>query len=528
MGRHDAPGESAPEKPRGRNLARLLLGAGLVAILVAGIVAIVGGKFAGCGATNTVTVMADPALAAAARSQASLASDRCTTIAVTEAPDRESAGRLAGGGADLWLAPSRLRADAVSAQLGRELPTTVVAGSPIVLAGTAIPQPASWSEAMTQATIRAVPADSPYADAPVAAAVAESSRPGAGAGDDQALNAVLAQYAQAAKRVSGEPVAAAAAEGGVVAVPEYAYLTEKKGRGELAAVVPKTGAPRDELLLAVAATGDRKAAATAAGERLTKAFTSADGLAALARDGLRGTALAEAPSGGVGAVTALPDPDRARLARAEQTYSTLAVPLKALVVVDTSGSMNEKVGDTTRIGMLASGFTKVVTQIPEANAVGLWTFALATNGGKDWTEVVPTARLSDKRGPTTQRQALLDGVNSLPGRVRGGTGLYDTTLAAYRQAVKDFDPAYSNSLILLTDGGNEKNGGTTLDELVAELKKLVDPARPVNIHTVGISKDADLPALKKIADATGGTAQSADTEQQMLADFVNAVAKRAK
>ncbi|CAM3225390.1 VWA domain-containing protein [Tsukamurella hominis] len=525
MGRHDAPGDSAQEKPRGRNLARLLLGAGLVAILVAGIVAIVGGKFTNCGATTTVTVMADPALAPAARSQASLASDRCTTIAVTEAPDRESAGRLASGGVDLWLAPSRLRADAVSAQLGRELPTTVVAGSPIVLAGTAIPQPASWSEAMTQATIRAVPADSPYADAPVAAAVAESSRPG---GDEQALNAVLAQYAQAAKRVTGEPVAAAAADGGVVAVPEYAYLAEKKGRGELAAVVPKTGAPRDELLLAVAATGDRKAAATDAGQRLVEAFTSGDGVAALARDGLRGTALAEAPSGGVGAVTALPDPDPARLARAEQTYSTLAVPLKALVVVDTSGSMNEKVGDTTRIGMLASGFTKVVTQIPDANAVGLWTFSLATNGGKDWTEVVPTARLSDKRGPTTQRQALLDGVNSLPGRVRGGTGLYDTTLAAYRQAVKDFDPAYSNSLILLSDGGNEKNGGTTLDQLVAELKKLVDPARPVNIHTVGISKDADLPALKKIADATGGTAQSADTEQQMLADFVNAVAKRAK
>lgn len=63
---------------------------------------------------------------------------------------------------------------------------------------------------------------------------------------------------------------------------------------------------------------------------------------------------------------------------------------------------------------------------------------------------------------------------------------------------------------------------------MAELKKLVDPARPVNIHTVGISKDADLPALKRIADATGGTAQSADTEEQMLTDFVTAVAKRAK
>ncbi|MCS3781009.1 VWA domain-containing protein [Tsukamurella ocularis] len=526
MGRHDAPGEPAAEKPRGRNVARLLVGAGLVAVLVAGIVAVVGGKFAGCGASSTVTVMADPALAPALRSQAALASDRCTTISVAEAPDHESAGRLQAGAADLWFAPSRSRADAVSAQLGRELPTTVVAGSPIVLAGAAVPQPASWSEAMTQATIRAVPADSPYSDAPVIAAVAESTRPGGG--DDRALNAVLAQYAQAAKRVDGEPVTAAASDSGVVVVPEYAYLEEKKARGELAAVVPKTGAPRDELLLAVAAIGQRQAAVTDAGKRLAAAFTSGDGLAALARDGLRGIALAEAPPGGVGAVTALPDPDRARLARAEQTYSTLAVPLKALVVVDTSGSMDEKVGDTTRIGMLASGFTKVVTQIPDANAVGLWTFSLATNGGKDWTEVVPTARLSDKRGDKTQRQLLLDGVNSLPGRVRGGTGLYDTTLAAYRQAIKDFDPAYSNSLILLSDGGNEKNGGTTLDQMVAELKKLVDPARPVNIHTVGISKDADLPALKKIADATGGTAQSADTEQQMLADFVNAVAKRAQ
>ena len=40
--------------------------------------------------------------------------------------------------------------------------------------------------------------------------------------------------------------------------------------------------------------------------------------------------------------------------------------------------------------------------------------------------------------------------------------------------------------------------------------------------------DADLPALKRISDATGGTAQSAETEQQMLEDFVNAIAQRAK
>ncbi len=526
MGRHYAPGDPAQEKPRGRTLARLLLGAGLVAVLVAGIVTIVGGKYEDCGASHSVTVMADPALAPAVRSQAARAADKCTTIAVSEAPDAEAAARLTDGEVpDLWLAPSRSRAGAVAAQLGHEIPTTPVAASPIVLAGAKIDQPASWREAMSQATVRAVPANSPYADVPVVAGVSEAGAPG---GDFNGLDVALAGYAQAAKRVSGEPVRAAAAEGGVVLVPEYAYLAAKKTSGDVNAVVPKTGAPRAELLLAVTATGDREAAAKDVGKRLVDSFTSADGRAALARDGLRGTDLAETPEGGVGAVTKLPDPNQQLLAHALQSFSTLEVPLKTLVVVDTSGSMDEKAGATSRIGMLASGFTKVVTQIPDANAVGLWTFSLGTNGGKDWTEVVPTARLSDKRGAVTQRQALLDGVNALPGKVRGGTGLYDTTLAAYRQAVKDFDPAYSNSLILLTDGGNEKNGGTTLDQLVAELKKLVDPARPVNIHTVGISKDADLSALKKIADATGGTSQSADTEEQMLTDFVTAIAKRAK
>ncbi|GAB3132290.1 substrate-binding domain-containing protein [Tsukamurella serpentis] len=528
MGRHYAPGEPAAGGRRGRNLARILLGIGLIAVLVAAVLAIVGGRVQQCDSTRSFTVLTDPALAPALRAQAEAASDRCTTYAVTEAPDSETAGRLAGGEApDLWLAPSKTRVSGVAAQLGRELPATDVAASPIVLAGAAIGQPESWLQALTQGSIRAARADSTYSSAPVVAGVSEAARPGA---DGQALTSALAQYAQAAKRLTGDPVISAAGEGGVVVVPEYAYLAAKKSNNgvPVTATVPKTGAARDQVLLAVTAGGARRSAAEDAQRRLAEAFRSADGKQLLAREGLRGTDLTPAPDGGVGAVTALPEPDAAKLGRAEQEYSTLAVPLKALVLVDTSGSMDEKVGSTTRIGMLTSGFTKVVTKIPDANAVGLWTFALGTGTAKDWTEVVPTAPLSSDRGGKPQRQALLDGVSSLAGKVGGGTGLYDSTLAAYRQAIADFDPAYSNSLILLTDGGNEKNGGTTLAQLVGELKKLVDPARPVNIHTVGISKDADLPALKAIADATGGTAQSAETEEQMLTDFVSAIAKRAK
>lgn len=529
MGRHHAPGASPAATPRSRTYVRLALALGLVVVLVAGFIAIFGGKLGRCGEQATYTVMADPALAPAVRAGADAAADKCTTYAVQEVPDGDVAGHLSGGGEapDLWLAPSHTRLAAVAAQLGRDLPSTEVASSPVVLAGAPIPAPASWLDALQAATIRAVPADSPYAAAPVTAGVSESQQPGA---NKQALTAALAQYAQAATRVNGDdPVKAAKQQGGVVVVPEFAYLAAKKSDGSITATVPKSGAPKQDLLLAVTATGDRATAAKSGADSLTETLTSGDGRAALARVGLRGTDFTPAPSGGVGEIQALPEPDTAELTKAEQSYATLAVPLKALVVVDTSGSMNESAGGgTTRIGMLASGFTKVVTQIPDANAVGLWTFSLGTATRPDWTEVVPTARLDSRRGDKSQRQSLLDGVNSLPGRVNGGTGLYDTTLAAYQRAVQNFDPAFSNSLILLTDGADEKPGGMSLDDLVGRLKGLVDPARPVNIHTVGISKDADLAALKRIADATGGTAQSADTEQQMLTDFVTAIAKRAK
>ncbi|ADG79944.1 von Willebrand factor type A OS=Tsukamurella paurometabola (strain ATCC 8368 / DSM / CCUG 35730/ CIP 100753 / JCM 10117 / KCTC 9821 / NBRC 16120 / NCIMB 702349 / NCTC 13040) OX=521096 GN=Tpau_3360 PE=4 SV=1 [Tsukamurella paurometabola] len=527
MGRHHAPGATPAATPRGRTYLRYALAIGLVALLVAGLVAIFGGKVVSCGEKSTFTVMADPALVPAVRAEAKAVTDKCTSFTVREVPDAQVAGHLTGGGevSDLWLAPSHTRVAAVSAQLGRDLPTTEVASSPIVLAGASIPEPTSWLDALQAATIRAVPADSPYATAPVTAGVSEAQQPGA---NRQALTAALAQYAQAAKRVDDDPVRSAKAQGGVVVVPEYAYLAAKKDEPGVSAVVPKSGAPRDDLLLTVTAGGDRATAAKTGADTLAAAFASEKGIVALGEAGLRGKDLSPAPPDGIGKVAGLPEPNTDELTKAEQAYATLAVPLKALVVVDTSGSMNESAGDTTRIGMLASGFTKVVTQIPDANAVGLWTFSIGSATRPDWTEVVPTARLDARRGDKSQRQALLDGVNALPRKVGGATGLYDTTLAAYRRAVENFDPAYSNSLILLTDGSDEKPGGMSLDDLVAQLRTLVDPARPVNIHTVGISKDADLPALKRIADATGGTAQEADSEQQMLTDFVTAIAKRAK
>ena len=58
----------------------------------------------------------------------------------------------------------------------------------------------------------------------------------------------------------------------------------------------------------------------------------------------------------------------------------------------------------------------------------------------------------------------------------GGTGLYDTTLAAYRQPLRDYNPDYYNSVILLTDGADDDPGSVSLTELLKELRSLKDPS----------------------------------------------------
>ncbi|MDF0529777.1 VWA domain-containing protein [Tsukamurella sp. 8F] len=181
----------------------------------------------------------------------------------------------------------------------------------------------------------------------------------------------------------------------------------------------------------------------------------------------------------------------ADLEAAAKEYAAVVIPLKTIVVVDISGSMGFKSQNTTRIDLTVSGFDKVVSQMSGANQIGLWAFSLS-DSGDDWVSLSPTAPLSQKSGNSDHRAELIAAANTLPCRVKGGTGLYATTLAAYKQAQAQFDPAFSNSIILLTDGEDEDPDGMSLDSVVAQLKSLADPAKSITVNTVGISPDADM------------------------------------
>lgn len=521
MGRHHSPGLVAEDAaPRGRNLLRAFLALALVVIGVAAVVrAVTSGAAGGCDSATEYTVMTDQALAPMLRAQADRAADSCHTYAVETVPDQDTAARLGSGGAiaDLWLASSQARVPVVAQQLGRELPSTVVASSPIVVAGAVAQRPDTFGAVFASTDLRALPRNYAFADAPLVAGVAEAGLPGA---DEGALTSALTRYAQTAPPSGDDPVRAAATSNGQVVVPELAYLIAKRAGADVSARVPAQGTTLLQFPLAVTAVGGREAGAHRAGEDLAQAF-EADG-AGLTEAGVRAADGKLGPEGGVGTVTLLPEPDPAKLMLASQAYLALAMPLKTLVVVDISGSMGEPAGGSTRIQMTADGFDKVIGRIGGNNQVGLWAFSLSDTG-QHWVQLAPTRALDD----AGQRAELIKAAHSLPGRVGGGTGLYDTALAAYERAIEDFDPAYSNSVILLSDGADKDPDGMSLPELVARIKKATDPSRPVTINTVGIGKDADLSALKAIADSTGGAAQAAENERALMADFVTAVARRA-
>ena len=92
-----------------------------------------------------------------------------------------------------------------------------------------------------------------------------------------------------------------------------------------------------------------------------------------------------------------------------------------------------------------------------------------------------------------------------------GTPLYTVTKAADDQLVQTFDAQRINAVLLLTDGKNEDERNTDLDGLLRSLRARNEGqvANPVRVFPIAYGQDADLPTLKRIAEATNATVYNA-------------------
>lgn len=208
-------------------------------------------------------------------------------------------------------------------------------------------------------------------------------------------------------------------------------------------------------------------------------------------------------------------------------------PSRVLAVLDASTSMRGVTGTgATRAQVVQQAVTDSFGAFGDSSTVGLWFFAdgLGTDAAGapvDHVEVVPLRSLDPAEAGVDQRAELAAGAATLGDRLApGGTGLFDSTLAAVRALQQDDDPEAVTTVVLVTDGRQEDAGGIGLEELVATLRAEADPEQPVRVLPIGIGADVAPEELRAVAEATGGTAYLAETAEDFPTVLDDALRRR--
>jgi hypothetical protein len=541
-GRH-----SAPTPASGTNSAGLVkygvLGVVVLVVIGGGVYAAQSAFGSECKDPSTYTLAADPAIAGVVQQviDDSSAQDLgCASIEVTatESGDASAAVSMGVNTPSLWIPDSSLWVGKTVRATGAlvDVASQSVASSPAVIAARKdeVPFFDTWLTALQLESLRiGNPLTNTISDAAILGALAEA---GSDADAVDSVSAALVPIAQAQASTRGEadPVVRldeVAADGGVSVVSEQNLVEyEKKTGTEFGVTAPPTGSFFLNYPLAVTEpAGERHESAKAVGLAVAEALESEAGLRALSDAGFRASDSAPLSDGrGLGDLTTLTIADQQTAESTLRRYQVLALPSRALVMEDVSGSMGYSAGADTRMGLTVQASNTGNALFPNNAAMGLWAFSIGLGGGsQDYRELVPIRRLDEDVNGTSQRNLLVQQTGTLPTLVGGGTGLYDTTLAAFREVKEGYDPDYINSVIILTDGSNEDPGSIGLEELLDSLRAEQDPTKPVVIVTIGITDDADAGVLQQISSATGGTSFLARNPAEIPNVFVNALKSRA-
>jgi Mg-chelatase subunit ChlD len=433
---------------------------------------------------------------------------------------------------DVWIPDARFwLSPAFVDRAGVRTVSPSLARTPVLLVGG--PQArrfASWGEAEVSGLVN-VPDPSASTPGALAVVAPQVEARAVGRTPDAARQMVVPfaqQYGERRARGLDADVVPAALER---SSPRLVVATEQElvqARGDapyLRDLTPSVGAPTLDFPLVV-----RRGTSSGAGvvaRRLVRYLAGGTGTALLHEAGLREPDAAADATLGAAVPAYLPPAPPRTVATTVQSWRTLSVPSAILAVVDASGSMDFAATGGTRMELLADAAGIGLSSLPDHARVGLWIFSIDKGGpGQDWRVLEPMRRLDTLASGRTQRYALREWAGRLPALTGGGTGLYDTALAAYKQAQRDYRPGFSNAVVLMTDGENEDPGSIGLDRLVRRLQALRDPQRPVRIVGIAISSDADLGALQQLAAATDGRAYLAAEPTDILGVFAQAVLSR--
>ncbi len=477
------------------------------------------------------------------------ATNPCVRFTVTGAESADEAATLSGSGAKpaAWVSDSSVFVDAVRAAAPDVLDAVrPIATSPLVFAlpsavagaaSAALAAP-SWSTLVVgdpaQSAVPVRLTDPEHSTSGRLMLLTASSAIPSTPATRLAIGKVLITWSHTPMRTEQDLLAAAVAgTPGLVPTSEQAVgVALRTHPGSLVAVIPKEGTGRYDYALATVSglSAAASRAVTALGDQLTDAAGTADltaaGFRSVGGTAAKGPGIPGVPS----TVTYLSAPTVEAQAALLRTWTNVKTDARMLALIDTSGSMKEVEGTRTRIDLASEAAQTAVSIFPDSSQLGLWTFGIDKGGpGQDWQEVVPIRQLDQAvadAGGKPQRQVLTEALPALVGSASGGTGLYDSLLAAYTTMVGSYAPGRVNSVILLTDGKNENPSGLTLEQLLARIEAVKDPARPVVLITVGMGQGVDTTSLGAVAAVTGGKTYVAQNPQDIQQVFIDAVLSR--
>ncbi len=544
MGRHSV---AAPAKtPSRRFILSIAAGVAVIGLVASGVYLWVGGHLnplfasadeAACETVEPVVVVADPSIASPVIQLAkdfSASPKRCIEVEVRAQDAADTTAALAAGTlkADAWIPDSSVwveRTNTTATSLGLGEPDIVVgpsiATSPVVFAASATDaqeiakEPVSWARVLGGQ----LPALLPNPEASAASLASLLALKGQSSPDDprQFAGAMIALSKSIPASADAAMATLSSAQQPTVVLTSESRVVEHNKDGAAQALVaayPAEGTVALDYPFIRVGDGPKKqldafeAALLKAAEHFAEAgFRAPDGTGELDAPGVAGNP-----------PRAQTELDHAAEIEILRAWSVLTLRSRMLAVIDVSGSMEEPAGNgLRRIDIFQQAAVGAMSKFSGEAELGVWIFSTARNGDLDWEDMAPIAPLADS-GHTQRIQQI---IGSLPQRLGGATGLYDTTLAAVKRVQEDYDPDKVNSVLVITDGKNEDENGISLDQLLGELGKM-DPAKPVAVIMIGFGPDTDLPAMQKIAEATKGGAYSASKPEDLGTVLVDALSQR--
>ncbi len=202
---------------------------------------------------------------------------------------------------------------------------------------------------------------------------------------------------------------------------------------------------------------------------------------------------------------------------------TVCLPVSALaesvtdvrVLIDVSGSMKKNDPQNLR----APAVRMLVGLMPEGTRSGIWTFGRYVNMQVKLDKV-------DK----AWKQRAMQEADKIHSR-----GLFTNIEDAIKKSTTDWqrpDPSYRRHLILLTDGMVDIDKDPRLNEqsrrrLLQEILPRIEAA-DAKIHTIALSKNADLELLNALSGATGGANEQVESADQLQRIFFRMFEKSVK